>query len=187
MSRLRPLLPLLLLAAASIAGEALWIRDPAISPDGTKIAFSYRGDLWVVPAEGGEARPVTSHVAHERAPAWSPDGLWLAFASDRHGNYDVFLVPAAGGPEERLTFHSAHDLPACFGADGLSVLFTSARQDAPEAALPSPGLSELWSAPVKGGTSGSTTSRRGSTGGSRTSAARTASPSGPPTGRASGT
>src|ERR1700676_808181 len=68
-------------------------RTPDISPDGKLVAFSYLGDIWVVDAIGGIARPVTMHEAHEIAPVFSPDGRMVAFSSNRHGSYDVFTVP----------------------------------------------------------------------------------------------
>src|SRR5437016_8869250 len=79
-------------------------RTPDISPDGKLIAFSYLGDIWTVAAIGGVARPVTMHEAHDIFPAFSPNGRWLAFSSNRHGSYDVFVVPVEGGKPRRLTF-----------------------------------------------------------------------------------
>lgn len=121
-----------LLAAGSAAAvePALWLRYPAISPDGSTIVFSYRGDLWSVPSTGGPATPLTVHEAYETEPVWSPDGRLIAFASDRHGNFDVFVMPAGGGPATRLTFHSADDHPSSFTPDGKGVLFGSGRLDA---------------------------------------------------------
>ena len=52
---------------------ALWLRYPAISPDGRTIVFSYRGDLYRVASSGGEAAPLTLHEAHDTRPVWSPD------------------------------------------------------------------------------------------------------------------
>ncbi|MGD8396656.1 MAG: hypothetical protein PVF43_14400, partial [Candidatus Eiseniibacteriota bacterium] len=82
--RARPpaLLPVLLLAAAvsgvaaSGAGavEPVGARHPALSPDATSLAFDWRGDIWVVSSEGGRARRLTVHTAHDARPRWSPDG-----------------------------------------------------------------------------------------------------------------
>jgi tricorn protease len=107
----------------------LWLRYPAISPDGSEIAFSYKGDIYRVSTSGGQAVPLTLHEAHDFMPVWSPDGKSIAFASDRFGNFDVFVMPAQGGEAKRLTTHSANDFPWDFSVDGKSVLFSSPRMD----------------------------------------------------------
>ncbi len=137
---------------AAHAEEALWLRYPAISPDGRSIVFSYRGDLWRVPAAGGTAVPLTLHEAHDTQPVWSPDGSHVAFASDRYGNFDVWVVPAAGGPARRLTYHSADDIPSSFTPDGKSVLFSSSRLDAIDCVqYPTGAQPELYSVSLEGG------------------------------------
>src|SRR5579864_6193501 len=74
----------------------LWMRYPAISPDGKTIAFSFEGHLFVVPSSGGLAQPLTAGTAVDTSPVWSPDGKSIAFASDRYGNLDIFLISAEG-------------------------------------------------------------------------------------------
>ena len=133
--------------------EALWLRYPAISPDGKTIAFGYKGDLYRVDVEGGTAIPLTLNSAHDQMPVWSRDGKQIAFASDRHGNFDVFVMPASGGEPVRLTYHSAGDFPYDFTPDGNNVLFGSARI-APAASVRfySPRLFQnLYTVSVKGG------------------------------------
>src|SRR5580704_14434189 len=71
--------------------DPLWLRYPALSPDGKTIAFSFQGHLFLVPAEGGLAQPLTAGPAHDTAPVWSSDNKLIAFASDRYGHYDVYL------------------------------------------------------------------------------------------------
>jgi Tol biopolymer transport system component/C-terminal processing protease CtpA/Prc len=137
---------------AMAAGEALWLRTPAISPDGQSVVFSYRGDLWRVPAAGGAATPLTVSAAYETAPVWSPDGTQIAFASDRYGDFDLFVMPATGGEATRLTFHSADDLPTSFTPDGRGVLFSSARLDsATNVQFPTPAQPELYRVELAGG------------------------------------
>src|SRR5215203_2090739 len=102
-------------ASVSFAQEsALWLRYPAISPDGQSILFEYKGDIWSVQAGGGSAIPLTMSESYEFAPVWSHDGKSIAFASDRYGNLDVFVMPATGGESKRLTFHSAGEVPSSF-------------------------------------------------------------------------
>src|ERR1700733_5341049 len=64
----------------------LWMRYPAISPDGSTIAFEYQGDIYTVPSAGGRATAIVTHEAYDFCPVWSPDGKWIAYASDRNGN-----------------------------------------------------------------------------------------------------
>lgn len=61
----------------------MWVRDVRISPDGQHIAFSYKGDIFTVPAAGGTALRLTSGPAYDSAPVWSPQSDRIAFASDR--------------------------------------------------------------------------------------------------------
>src|SRR5438876_562156 len=106
-------------AATARAQEPIrFARTPDISPDGKLVAFSYLGDIYTVETIGGTARPVTSHPAHDIHPVFSPDGRQIAFASNRHGSYDVFVVSARGGKPKRLTFDSAADIPCGWSPDG---------------------------------------------------------------------
>ncbi|MEP0815253.1 MAG: PD40 domain-containing protein [bacterium] len=108
------------------AVEVLGARLPQVSPDGTKVLFSYNGDLWTVPTTGGEAKRLTDNTAYERNGVWSPDGTKIAFCSNRRGNYDVYTMPAAGGAPVRLTYHDANDYVSGWSKGG-KVLFYSFR------------------------------------------------------------
>lgn len=132
--------------------EALWLRYPAISPDGHKIAFTYKGDLYLVPSTGGTALPLTFHEGHDFMPVWSNDGKSIAFASNHYGNFDVFIVSAQGGEPRRLTYHSSNEYPYTFSADDKSVIFGGVRQDAAaHRQFPSDSQPEVYKAPVTGG------------------------------------
>jgi len=121
------LLVFVAVATAQDLEPARFLRYPNFSPDGKQIAFSYMGDIWVAPAEGGNAIRLTVHPAHDIRPKFSPDGKWIAFNSNREGNYDIFLMPATGGRPKRLTYHSADDILGDWSPDGRWIVFSSNR------------------------------------------------------------
>ena len=146
------LLFLALSALTASADNASWLRYPSISPDGNTVAFSYKGDIYIVNSEGGEARQLTSNPAYDYSPIWSPDGNALAFASDRYGNFDIFTIPVTGGVPFRVTTHSAKETPWTFTPDGKRLLFTARIQDPAESALfPKGTMTELYSVNINGG------------------------------------
>ncbi len=139
---------------AAAAAPALWMRDVKISPEGDKIAFGYKGDIYTVPVTGGEARRLTTLPSYESNPVWSPDGTKIAFASDRHGNFDVFIMDAGGGEATRLTSNSASEIPESFSPDGKDVFFSAAIQNpASSVMFPSARMTEFYAVPVAGGVS----------------------------------
>lgn len=145
MKRLFPIIAIVLPLSVS-AITPLWIRDSKISPDGKNIAFTYKGDIWTVPVDGGNAKRITATDNYETTPVWSPDSRKIAFAGDAYGNFDVYVVDAGGGAAQRLTFNSASEVPESFTPDGGSVLFSAAIQDPAESAVfPSGRMSELYS------------------------------------------
>ena len=81
---------------------AKWIRDAAISPSGARAAFGFRGEIVTVPGEKGDVRNLTVSVAaHDRAPAWSPDGKSIAWFSDASGEYQLLVGGQDGKGEPR--------------------------------------------------------------------------------------
>src|ERR1035441_2325455 len=85
----------LLLPALSQAQVKL-LRHPTYSNG--KVAFSYLGDLWIANENGSGVQRLTDNQARDVYPRFSPDGNWIAFSSNREGNYDVYLIPATGVP-----------------------------------------------------------------------------------------
>lgn len=112
----------------------LWLRNPDISPDGKTIAFTYKGDIYTVPVQGGNARQLTSSSAFDTTPKWSPDGSKIAFASEREGSLDIFVMDAVGGTPRRLTTNSGSEQLRAW-LDDDNILFAASMQPAAEAAM----------------------------------------------------
>ncbi|WP_428940814.1 S41 family peptidase [Fontivita pretiosa] len=113
-------------------------RYPSISPDGSQIVFSWRGDLWKVASKGGDAIRLTSHPQDDLQSAWSRDGKLIAFASTRSGTLNLHVMNADGtGLRQLIELDRPMGL-AAFGTDeqGNQVVTFSARLE-PEV-YPSP-------------------------------------------------
>jgi tricorn protease len=99
------------------------MRFPELSPDGKMLVFSYQGDLWKVESTGGTASRLTSNQAFEGRSRFSPDGLSIAFESNRYGNYDIFVMPSDGSNDPtRITFASWNENVQGWYPDGKNLL-----------------------------------------------------------------
>jgi len=142
----RALLPVACLLLSVSLASARTIRIPR-QPDyhDGKIAFSYMGDIWVVNDNGSNPRRLTVHTARDVNPRFSPDGRWIAFSSNRYGNYDVFVMPAEGGAARQLTYHSGADNVVGWSRDAKRVVFSASR------GLVYPGIPSLYEVAIDGG------------------------------------
>ena len=109
------------------AKGAKWIRGAAISPSGARAAFEFRGEIVTVPAEKGDPRNLTeTTAAHERAPAWSPDGKEIAYVSDESGENELVVRAQDGkGAPKKIKVPGAgfyDDL--VFSPDGKKIVLT---------------------------------------------------------------
>ena len=118
------------LCTAALADNIRFASHPSLSPDGKQIYFSYDGDIFSVPATGGQATAVITMPGVQDSPLVSPDGKWLAFSSDIQGNNDIYAVPVAGGQAVQLTFHESPDIPISWSADSRYIYFESTRASA---------------------------------------------------------
>lgn len=118
-----------LLFAFSAHAESVprFTSNATLDPEGQVVVFSFEGDLWRVPVEGGAAYRLTALPGEEINPRISPDGKWLAFSSNQYGNQDVFVMPMDGGSIRQLTHHDASDEVDGWSWDSQTIYFTSGR------------------------------------------------------------
>lgn len=134
----------------TMANKPLWLRYPAISPDGNTVVFSYKGNLFKVDTKGGVAKSLTINEYYNYNPVWSPDGKYIAFNSDRNGNMDIFIMPVQGGNPKRITTNSTRETVYSFTPDGKYIIYgASIMKDAKYAGFPR--YTELYKVPVDGG------------------------------------
>ena len=144
----------LFLLAAMTAGTAIgqetpkWIRKNCISPDGTKIAFSYKGDIFVVPASGGKAQQITTNAAYDSEPLWTADSKNIVFSSYREKSKDIYITSCEGGTPKRLTFHPGNETPRAVLPDGKVIFSADIEQDALFDGFP--GTSQLYYTDLSG-------------------------------------
>ena len=96
--------------------------QPALSPDGKRIAFVWSGDIWLGATKGGRVRQLSQHPGQEWTPKFSPDGKEIAFVSDREGSLQIYVTPVAGGVAKKLTDHSEGYYLLGWDPDGKSLL-----------------------------------------------------------------
>lgn len=111
------------------------LSEPIPSPDGKWIAFvigvtdmeenRVNSDLWLVPAAGGEPRQLTRSARHDRHPTWSPDSKWLAFESNRDGDFQIYVIRPDGGEARRLTTLATGANQPVWSPDGQWIAFVS--------------------------------------------------------------
>jgi tricorn protease len=119
--------------------------EPGISPNGDEIAFVHAGDIWVVPARGGEARLLVANPATESRPMYSPDGTKLAFMSTRAGSPDIYVLTFADGALKRLTFDDGSEQLDGWSRDGRWIYYTSNTHDIA-------GMTDVYRVHSEGGT-----------------------------------
>ena len=134
--------------------QPLWMRYNVISPQGDKIAFTYKGDIYVVDAEGGTARQLTTNSSYDFNPIWSNDGKFIAFASDRNANFDIYTVSVNGGVAKRVTTNSASEIPLAYSPDNCVIYYSAnIQKDADNVQFPTGWMRELYKVSADGGRS----------------------------------
>jgi tricorn protease-like protein len=123
--------------------EATWL-SLTLTPDGQTIIFELLGDLYSLPAAGGEAKAITSGLAFDSQPSVSPDGTRIAFISDRDGSENLWIATIDGSDPKQLSKDPQGDFESpSWTPDGDYVLVSR---------KPNDGLHEIWMYNIQGGT-----------------------------------
>ena len=107
--------------------QAYFLSQPAFTPDGKAVIFSFEGDLWKTTVTDGQAYRLTAMQGYENNAKVSPDGKWIAFTGRQYGNADVYIMPVSGGDIKQITYHSAGDEMNSWSWDSKTIYFTSGR------------------------------------------------------------
>ncbi len=146
------------------AKEGRLLRFP--STNGSEVIFSYAGDLYKAPINGGEAQRLTSHPGYEMFARYSPDGSKVAFTGQYDGNTEVYVIPSQGGEPIRLTYTATNNrddlgdrmgpnnVVMTWSADGKKILYRNRISDGFDGKLwsisPDGGMSEQVPLPEGG-------------------------------------
>jgi len=117
----------LFISSFSQNNDAYFLSQPALTPDGKAVIFSFEGDLWRADVAGGQAYRLTAMQGYESNAKVSPDGKWIAFTGRQYGNADVYVMPVGGGDIKQITFHSGTDEVNSWSWDSKTIYFTSTR------------------------------------------------------------
>ena len=151
MKRISSILAIFAASAAMATAQQtpLWLRSNSISPDGSKVAFTYKGNIYIVNSDGGDARQLTTNPAYDTAPIWTPDGQNIVFCSTRERSKDIFMVSEKGGSPKRITTHPGNETPVAILNDGTIIFSAAIEQDAEYGDFP--GGAQLYSVSQDGG------------------------------------
>jgi Tol biopolymer transport system component/serine/threonine protein kinase len=131
----------------SLIASSRFDQQPAISPDGSKIAFESTrtgfSEIWIASQDGSNAAPLTHFEAFAGSPRWSPDGTRIVLDGSRndHTDADIYIVPVSGGQPKRITVDPSADFMPSWSPDGRWIYFCSTRT----------GAEEIWRVPADGG------------------------------------
>ncbi|MGN6788449.1 MAG: S41 family peptidase [Rhodanobacteraceae bacterium] len=132
-------------AAIDVTPAKASFAQPAISPDGSRIAFVSGGAIWEVPSSGGAAHLLVADKGADSRPLFSPDGNRLAFVSDATGDGDIYVLDIASGKLSRVTFADGRDELSGWSRDGQWIYFSSGRDNVG-------GFNAVYRVRAKGGT-----------------------------------
>lgn len=101
-------------------------RTPALNHDGSQLAFSWQGDIWIYDFSQKQSRRMTVNESYESNPAWDAEGNQLVFTTNRYGTSDVMIMGVQSGRPQRLTYYSASNTDPVMDEAG-NIYFTSSR------------------------------------------------------------